>query len=273
MIRKLYLFCEPIGLVWLALIALTIALWRRGLRGFAAASGALVLFILAIGGTDLPSALLRSLERPYLGVKAADLPECDAVVLLGGGFEPSLYEVAELRLTPAADRVVMALELLRLGKARVLCIGGSGVVLDGRHLLESEVVKAALIERRVTDAEIVSVGRCMNTVDEAWRVRDLAKKRGWQRVLLVTSANHQRRAVATFRTAGVEVVPAPCNFLAYNGNPPSPWWIGPPAYGGFVRMSTWMREFIGWHMYRARGWIRVSEPLDGDSKFQEPNSK
>jgi uncharacterized SAM-binding protein YcdF (DUF218 family) len=256
MLRTLYLFCEPIGLVWLALAALTMALWRRGLRKFAAASGALVLFILAIGGSDLPNALLRSLERPYVGVKAVDLPVCDAVVLLGGGFEPSLLEVGELRLTPAADRLVMALELLRLRKAPVLCIGGSGVVIAGRHLLESEVVKAALVERRVTEAEIVALGRCMNTVDEAWRVRDLAKERGWQRVLLVTSANHQRRAVATFRTAGVEVVPAPCNFLAHNGNPHSPWWLGPPAYGGFVRMSTWMREAIGWHLYRVRGWIR-----------------
>ena len=256
MIRTLYLFCEPIGLVWLALVALTVALWRRELRGFAAATAAIVLFMFAIGGTELPSVLLRSLERPYVGVKIADLPACDAVVLLGGGFEPSLHEVAGLRLTPAADRVVMALELLRLGKARVLCIGGSGVVIAGRELLEGEVVKNALAERHLTEAEIIALGRCANTVDEAWHVRDLAKERGWQRVLLVTSANHQRRAIATFRTAGVEVVPAPCNFLTFTGNPTSPWRVGPPAYGGFVRMSTWMREALGWHIYRARGYIQ-----------------
>lgn len=255
MIRTLYLFIEPIGLIWLALVALTAALWRRGLRGFAAASGAIALFAFAVGGTELPSVLLRELERPYVGVKADALPACDAVVLLGGGFEPSLHEVASLRLTPAADRLVMALELLRLRKAPVLCIGGSGVVIDGRHLLEGEVVKAALAERHFTDAEIIALGRCANTADEAWHIRDLIKQRGWKRVLLVTSANHMRRATATFRTAGVEVVPAPCNFLAFNGNPTSPWRIGPPGYGGFIRISTWMREALGWHIYRMRGWI------------------
>jgi len=256
--RTLYLFLEPLGLAWLALVWLTVALWWRGQRRFAAASAAIALFLLAVGGTELPNVLLRSLERPYAGVKAADLPTCDAVILLGGGFEPSLYEVAHLRLTPAADRCIMALELMRLGKAPTLCIGGSSGDLAGRYLVESEVVRQALVERRVLDAEIVALGRCANTAEEAWKVRDLARARGWQRVLLVTSANHLRRATGAFRTAGVEVVPAPCNFLTYTGNPTSPWRLGPPAYGGLVKISAWMREFLGWHLYRARGWIRES---------------
>jgi uncharacterized SAM-binding protein YcdF (DUF218 family) len=255
LVRRLFPLCEPIGLVWLALLGLTVVLWRRRLRGFAAATLGLALWVLLIGGTDFSAALLRSLERPYAGVKAADLPACDAVVVLGGGFEPSPHEVAELHLTPAGDRIVMALELVRLGKAPVLCIGGSGVVVDGRHFIESELVKAALAERKVTDAELIALGRCTNTCDEARRVRELVRARGWQRVLLVTSASHLRRAMATFRTAGVEAVPAPCNFLGLIGEPISPWRLGPPGYGGFARFSTWMREWVGWHVYRARGWI------------------
>ncbi len=256
MIRTLYLFCEPIGLIWLALLALTFALWRRGLRGLATATAAIAAFVLAIGGTELPVVLLRALERPYLNVKIAELPECDAVVLLGGGFEPSLLEVAELRLTPAANRLLTALELLRLGKAHVLCIGGSGVYIAGRHMVEGEVVRDALADRQLTDAEILTLGHCADTADEAQRARELVTKRGWKRVLLVTSASHMRRSVATFQTAGVEVVPAPSHFMAFNGNPITPWRIGPPAYGGFVRMSTWMHEIIGWYAYRVLGRIK-----------------
>lgn len=254
--RTLYLFLEPIGVAWLALLILTFALWRRGLRGFAAAAAGIALFMFLVGGTELPSVLLRSLERPYSEVKAEELPVCDAVVLLGGGFEPSLYEVADLRLTPAADRMIMALELMQLKKAPVLCIGGSSVFIDGREYVEGEVVRQALVDRRVLDAEILSLGRCENTAGEARKVADLCRQRGWQRVLLVTSANHLRRATAAFHTAGVNVIPAPCNFLTFTGNRTNWWRVGPPAYGGFVRTSTWMREALGWHIYRARGWIR-----------------
>jgi uncharacterized SAM-binding protein YcdF (DUF218 family) len=254
-IRSAYLLCEPIGLVWLALLLLTFLLWRKRQRGFAAATAGLALFVFAIGGTDLSGVLLRSLERPYVGMKPADLPAGDAVVVLGGGFEPSLHEVANLHLTPAGDRIVMGLELIRLGKAPVLCIGGSSAFLSGEHFVESEVVRRALIERQVTSAEIIALGYCLNTWDEAVQVRELATAHGWRRVLLVTSANHMRRAAATFATAGVPVVPVPCNFQALNGNPSRPWRLTPPGYGGFVRFSTWMHEILGWWAYRAKGWV------------------
>ena len=257
--RAFCTLCEPIGLIWLVLLVLSIALWRRRLRGFAAATLGLAAFILAIGGSDLPGALLRSLEGPYVGVKIDALPVCDAVVVLGGGFEPSPYEVGNLHLTPAGDRIVMALELLRLGKAPVLCIGGSSVRIAGRDFVESEVAAQALTERRMTTAEVIPLGYCANTAYEAGSMRILAQARGWRRVLLVTSANHLRRAAATFRTAGLEVVPVPCNFLALNGNPPSPLRLGPPGYGGFVRFSIWMHEQVGWHAYRARGWIGAGQ--------------
>ena len=43
----------------------------------------------------------------------------------------------------------------------------------------------------------------------AARVRDLARARGWTRVLLVTSPSHSRRAAALFRSQGVTVVSIP----------------------------------------------------------------
>lgn len=255
--RGLLTACEPIGLLWIALLLLTIALWRQGQRRFAAATAALVLFIQLVGGSDLSLALIRTLERPYAEVKFATLPTCDAVVVLGGGFEPSPREVAHLHLTPAGDRIIMALELLRLGKAPVLCIGGSGVYIGGKHFVESEVVAQALAERQLTTAEILPLGRCANTAAEALEVRKIAAARGWRRVLLVTSANHLGRAEATFRSTGVDVLPVPCNFIAYNGLPGPSFRLRIPSYVGFARFATWMHEWVGWQAYRARGWITL----------------
>ena len=246
---------EPIGVTWLALIILAALLWRKRSRGFAFATAALAVFIYVIGASALPDALLRSLERPYFGVKLDALPACDAVVLLGGSLDPSPDEVAELHLTKAADRIVTALEVIRLGKASVLVCGGSGIAMDGAMKIEADLFKQALTERHVPVSEIVSLGLCADTHDEAVRTRSLATQRGWRRVLLVTSANHLPRAVATFRTAGIEVVPVPCNFQTRRAASFNPLRTAIPGNFGFEKTSVWLHEKIGWWEYRRRGWI------------------
>jgi uncharacterized SAM-binding protein YcdF (DUF218 family) len=251
--QRALLLIEPIGLLWLALIVLTVLLWRKSRRGFALATGSMAAAIYAIGATSLPSALVRSLEAPYLGVKFDALPASDAIVMLGGGIEPSASEPTGLHLTRAADRVFAALELIRLGKAPVLVCGGSAMEIDGREIVEADALRQALIERRVPVPEIVSLGRCADTHDEAVRTRALAGARGWRRVLLVTSASHMRRARATFRTAGVNAEPASCNFLSPLAG--GRWRLGIPGHGGFEGISIWMHEQIGWWEYRRRGWI------------------
>ena len=207
--RTIVPLLEPIGLLWLALIVLAALLWRKRQRGFASAAAALAVFIYIIGASDLPDALLRSLESPYVGVKFDALAACDAVVMLGGGLDPSPHEVGGLHLTKAGDRIIAALEMIRLGKAPALVCGGSGVKIGGVENVESDLFKQALIDRRVPVREIISLGHCADTRDEAMRTRAIAEQRGWRRVLLVTSASHLTRAVATFRALGVEVLPVP----------------------------------------------------------------
>ena len=113
----------------------------------------------------------------------------------------------------------------------------------------------SLTDRRVPVPEIISLGHCADTRDEAIRTRDIAQKRGWRRVLLVTSASHLPRAVATFGAMGVGVVPVPCNFLSSLNSGRAPIHAGIPHILGFEKMSVWMHEKIGWWEYRRRGWI------------------
>ena len=246
---------EPVGLVWLALLAITFLLWRRRHRGFAACTTALALFVWVIGGTNLSDMLLRALEEPYAGVKIEELPAADAIIVLGGALEPSSFEAGQLHLSAAGDRVMMALELLRLQKATALCIGGGAVRVNGEMRSEADCARAAIVERKLTTAEVFSLGVCEDTHDEAQRVLALARKQGWRRLLLVTSAWHMRRAAATFQTAGLDVIPAPCNFLSSLSTGHSPFPIKLPGHAGFVRTSVWIHEQIGWLEYRRRGWI------------------
>ena len=255
LLHQVLALLAPVGLVWAALLVLTALLWRRGLRGFAAATGALVVFITIIGSTSVPGKLLGSLERPYAGVKIEDLPAADAVVLLGGGAQASRYEVAGVHLAQAGDRLVMAAELMRLGKAPVLLLGGNVGPLDGRYVVEAEIAKGLLTRWGVPAEAMIPLGGNADTHDEATDVRALATERGWHRVLLVTSANHMRRAAATFRQMGIEVTPVPCNFLTSVGSGDVPFAPSVPGTDGFVKMGVWLHEEIGWLVYSRRGWL------------------
>lgn len=247
----------PIGLVWAALIVLAVLLWRRRQRGLAAGTAAIVVVITIIGSTGVPGKLLGSLERPYAGVKIEDLPPADAVVLLGGGTQASRYDVARVHLSSAGDRLVMAAELMRLGKAPVLLLGGAGGVLDGREVRECDLARDLLTRWGVSPDAMIPLGNNRDTHDEALKVRALAAQRGWKRVLLVTSANHMRRASRTFEHLGLEVTPAPCNFLTSVATDPVPFSLGIPGHDGFVKTHIWLHEKIGWLMYWRRGWLSL----------------
>jgi uncharacterized SAM-binding protein YcdF (DUF218 family) len=249
---------EPIGFIWLCLLVLTATLWWKRQRRFALATGFLAVFVTVIGSTSLPGRiLLGSLERPYAGIQLDALPAADAIVLLGGGAAASRYEANGVHVTPSGDRIVMAHALFRMGKAPVMLLGGSESKLDGVVHFESEIVRELLVTWGVPKEAMIPLASNADTHDEALKVRALAAEHGWRRFLLVTSANHLRRASATFRAQGLEVIPVPCNFLTTISTAPAP---RPPGFAvpgndGFVKMATWMHEEIGYFIYRRRGWI------------------
>lgn len=90
------------------------------------------------------------------------------------------------------------------------------------------------------------------TRDEAIRMAALARARGWQRVALVTSPAHTRRACATFERAGLAVVctPAHARDAAWGGPDP----LRTPADRLRV-VGSWLYEELGWYLYHARGWV------------------
>ncbi len=259
-LKQILALLEPIGFVWICLLALAVRAWVVRQRGLAAALLALSTLLFVTGSTRLPGDLLGSLERPYAGVKLEALPPADAIVMLGGGTEPSLYEAGGFHLTPAGDRVNMALEMLRLQKASALALGGGGSTFDGKFVSESVVVGQWFEEwrkRGAVDAsvEINPLPPCEDTHDEAVATAALAAKKGWHHILLVTSANHMRRASALFRTQQLEVTPVPCNFLTTVSTASGNQGFGVPSWNGSAKVAAWLHEESGWLMYRKRGWI------------------
>lgn len=255
-LRSALRLIEPVGFAWACLVLLALLSLRKRQPRLAAGAGALAVFIWVIGATPLPGSLLASLERPWVGVKREALPEADVVVLLGGFSAPSREEVGRLHFNQSADRAVTALELLRLGKAKTLVVGGSALTVGGEPFAEADLFKGILTMWQSGGPEIVSLGGCKHTRHEAEKVARLAAERGWKRVLLVTSASHLRRATGVFRTTtGLEIVPVPSAFLTSASIITTDSTDLIPRSAGFVKVEAWLHEVIGWRVYRWRGWI------------------
>lgn len=255
-LRSAMTLLEPIGFVWGCLVVLTAWLLRKKRNRLAGALGALAVFLWLVGATPLPGSLLASLERSWVGVKRANLPTADAIVLLGGFSAPSREEVGQLHFNHSADRAVTALELIRLEKSTLLVVGGSALTVDGEPFAEADLLKGILTSWKSGEPEVISLGGCKHTRHEAEKVAKLAQERGWKRVLLVTSASHMKRAVGVFlTTTGLEIIPVPSAFLTSVSIVTADSTDIVPRAAGFVKLENWLHEQIGWRVYRWRGWI------------------
>jgi uncharacterized SAM-binding protein YcdF (DUF218 family) len=253
MTRFLSSWTEPLALIWLLALLLVLASVRRR-HWRCAFMAALFAGLLWLAGGPLGDHLLASLERPYAGVSAAQVPPADAVVMLGGVLRASRNDLLGFDLEDAADRVTTAAELIRLGKAPVLVLGG-GASGGAPMPSEGELVERWLGAWGLTNhATILRLGVCKNTRDEGERTAALFQERGWRRVILVTSAAHMRRGEGLFRKLGIPVTCVAGDFrgLSRLESGSQPWYC--PTTGAVESLANYGHEQIGWWIYRLRGW-------------------
>jgi uncharacterized SAM-binding protein YcdF (DUF218 family) len=245
---------EPLGLIWLLLVlALLGFLLRRKWQGVLALSLPVALLFL-VGGTPLVETLVARAERPYARGRLEELPTVDAVVALGGSHSISRYDPFGFSISETEDRVLVGAELVRLGKASCLVLGGKGPLPGTSDRSGMLPVQAWLEKWKVFQGTITNLGICSNTHDEALHCRVLQKEHQWRKVILVTSALHLHRAQATFAHQGIEVIPVACDFQAYGVPHAAPWGSPFPSEHRFVLLAKWLHEVIGWWAYKARDW-------------------
>jgi uncharacterized SAM-binding protein YcdF (DUF218 family) len=114
----------------------------------------------------------------------------------------------------------------------------------------------------VSGERIVLSETARTTAEEARALETLARRRGWRSVLLVTSATHLPRSVATFRRlTTLMITPVACDYLYAasdrGGTPTLASGIQDllPDAGALNLTSVAVREGIGLIVYRLRGWV------------------
>jgi uncharacterized SAM-binding protein YcdF (DUF218 family) len=194
----------------------------------------------------------RSLEGRYAPQDISAIPDADAIVVLGGGVEGAAPPRLFPNLHDAADRVWHGARLFHAGKAPLVVISGGGLPWTEEQGPEANAMSIFLGDLGVRRESMLLEGRSATTYENARETKKLLAERGIETVLLVTSAMHMRRAEATFKEAGISVIPASTDFEVET-RPVRTWLDYLPDAEALEGSSKALKEYLGLWVYQWQG--------------------
>lgn len=196
--------------LWLA--ALVLAIWRR--RGWAWAAAFCAWSWLWLWSTPWASQRMQVLlVSEYAYVPVEEMPVAQAIVVLGGAIGTATTQRPYPVLTDFSNRLWHAARLFRAGKAPLMVLSGGSdpaVALTS----EAEAMRLFLLELGIPPGAMLIEGQSGTTRENARYAAELLRAHQVQRVLLVTSGFHMRRATLLFAAEGFEVIAAPTEISA-----------------------------------------------------------
>ena len=239
-------------LAWVVLLLLLgLLLPERWRRTGSTLRGSALLVLLLQGWEPLPDALLRRLEAQYPAPAQIDLKRYAGVIVLGGATDASyVWEGhAQPALGDAAERMTAGVALLqREPQLRLLFTGGEGA-LFGSALSEAERARRFYASLGVDPQRLLFESASRTTHENAVLSAALPGVDKTQPWLLLTSAWHMPRSMATFEKAGWNVTPWPADYRTGLSTP----WQQYALAGGAHKWQTALHELLGLWVYRLTG--------------------
>ena len=243
-------YCALLLIVALGLLLLARhkpANWRRFALPWSAWCG-LVLLSLPL----ISQFLCSTLESGY--PPARNLPgQVDAIVVLGGGVQPSdHFLVSSAATSGTLRRCISAAEVYRrCGDISIICCGGP--TLDGQVMSEAEAMRDCLVSMQVPAERIILENKSRNTRENAKYALEVLQRHSLKHVGLITSARHMNRAVSCFKVVGLDVAPLPCGHRLKTASPSClKSWV--PSAGSLSAANGAIQEWLGIAWYKLRGW-------------------
>jgi uncharacterized SAM-binding protein YcdF (DUF218 family) len=250
--KVLALITQPLVWVVLVLLAACAALLLRRVRG------GLRLVLLALGllaftaWQALPNFLLHQLESRYAEIApGANLQGYTGVIVLGGATASGRVQQdhQQPQMNDAAERMTAPVAMLRSNPhLRVLYTGGEGS-LRGIGPTEAERAGKFFNTMGVPTSQVQYEDQSRNTYENAVLTAKLPGVNPKERWLLVTSAWHMPRSMATFAKAGWNVTAYPVDYRTGQTSD----WLDFNLAGGASSWETALHELVGLLAYRLTG--------------------
>jgi len=257
--KLLPLFLYPLGLTSLFLLLGLIIAWKRPTLALVP-MGMSLLIILVASNAWVSSLLMQSLE--WQQISSEELPEAEAIILLGGSTRVPTPPRNTVEITESGDRVLYAAHLYKEGKAPVIIATGGRITWLQNAPPEADSMKNLLIEIGVPESAIIEETQALNTYENALYTKKILEKRGIKQSLLVTSASHMPRSLRVFQKQGIDVIPAPTDFLVtqldweqLQMTPQATLFNLLPSAENLKQTTQALKEYLGLIVYWLKGWI------------------
>ena len=239
--KSLTALAMPVGFIWLILLVWFYISFCLRQRTTAIVAGICLAIVWGFGNFMVANALVKSLERPFLGFDPAALESLDAIVVLGGG--TTTNPNAQAQLARSGERIGMAAKLFLAGKTdRIICTGTQTYISSTDDLDTSQESKAVL-EALAIDPDSIDTIPGANTYQEMQNLKKwLAEHPDAERIGIVTSAWHLKRAMRLAHSTGIEATPIPADFLSRYPTVSSDWII--PSSENLDHSTLAIKEYL-----------------------------
>jgi uncharacterized SAM-binding protein YcdF (DUF218 family) len=178
----------------------------------------------------------------------------DVVVLLGGLVDHRATATANApAYMDGVERLLSTFDVLRAGRARYAILSG-GKDDDDDPVVEGPLLADQLSQWGIAKDRLISESSSKNTKENARFSADLIRTRGFKTVLLVTSAAHMPRALATFEAENVTADALPVDYRSFDPDRAHERWL--PRATALAVSAGALRELAGRAVYRIVGYGR-----------------
>jgi len=141
----------------------------------------------------------------------------------------------------------------------------SGNIIDRDYgSFPFEEIKPLLLNAGVSEADLVHEDKSLHTRQQATEVVKMALERGWGKLVLVASAEHQYRAYLTFLR---EVLDTKSGIILYNAPVRNLYWFSDSGWG--TRLERLAAEFDRIEKYSALGHLANASEVVEYQKWKE----
>jgi uncharacterized SAM-binding protein YcdF (DUF218 family) len=155
-----------------------------------------------------------------------------------------------------ADRVIHTVQLYKLGLIEKILISGGEGRLVSVDEPEANKFKKVMLLMGVPETDIIIENETRNTAESAIEVKKILSQLGYQAAdcILITSAFHMRRSLASYRNAGIDLESFSTDFYAHPRSF-TPLSLFIPQLDAIEKWHKLSKEWVGIAAYKFAGYI------------------
>ena len=148
------------------------------------------------------------------------------------------------------DRLIDGEQLYHQGIIKKIMISGGNGTLFNNEYIESDAIKAHLVNNKIPYQDILIENQSRNTKENAFKSAEILNARFPKgKFLLITSANHMRRAKYCFEKAGINTTSFPTDCTTSYANINVDYLLLPNS-DALAKWESLIHEWIGYIVYR-----------------------